>query len=120
MPSDPQFRPKPPRKRKASSATDNRDSFSKKVESHNEPVKSLSTWSKIKILIQIRNLINQTKTMTSWKSKVGGALVAIAPMLHGFLPDSWQWVSGAFLTIGGLLLAGGRDNNVSSEDAKAK
>jgi hypothetical protein len=57
---------------------------------------------------------------SSWKSKLGGVLIAIGPLIQHSAPPQWSWVGDACLTLGGILLAGGRDNSVSSETAGAK
>ena len=61
------------------------------------------------------------KTKSSWKTSLGGALVAFAPIAHVALPPAWQWVAAACLSIGGLIMGvSARDNNVSSEQAGIK
>lgn len=55
---------------------------------------------------------------TSWKTTLGGFLMAGGPALKGMLPAQWSWIGDALLAIGGLIVgASARDNNVSSEDA---
>ncbi len=60
------------------------------------------------------------KPKSSWKTSLGGVLLASAPVLHGVLPPDWQWVSAACLSIGGLIMGlAARDNDVTSEQAGA-
>lgn len=73
--------------------------------------------SKIKLALKTKSIL--TNPMTSWKMKLGGLLVALSTASH-LLPAGWEWLSGAMGTVGGLLLATGRDNNVTSEQAGAK
>lgn len=84
--------------------------------------KKLTILQLIKLEFTLRDIYNNTignMNITSWKIKLGGFLLALAPLAES-LPESWHWVSGACLSIGGLLLAAGRQNNVSSEEAGAK
>jgi len=61
------------------------------------------------------------KTKSSWKTTLGGSLLAAGPLLHPILPPDWQWVSAACMSIGGLIVGlAARDNNVSSEQAGIK
>lgn len=108
MPSDPQFRPKPHRSRvKGSQAT----------------VQKLSSLSKIRLVILANKTLNQITAMKthSWKTTLGGLLAGAAPFVKGMLPDGWQWVSDAMISIGALIIGlSARDNNVTSEEAGAK
>jgi hypothetical protein len=59
--------------------------------------------------------------MKSWKTTVGGALVALSAILSPVLPPEYSWVGPALLGIGGLILGGNaRDNKVTSEEVAAK
>lgn len=58
---------------------------------------------------------------SSWKTTVGGILLAAAPVAHSALPANYNWVGDALATIGALILGtSARDNNVTSEQAGAK
>ena len=86
------------------------------------PSTELSTWGKIKLLLKLKDIYNSTienMKITSWKSKLGGLLLGLAPIVKVNAPAAWQWVGDAMLTIGGFLLAGGRDNTTTSEDVGA-
>jgi len=57
----------------------------------------------------------------SWKTTLGGAILALGPVIkHSVTPDL-AWLGDAAMTLGALILgAAARDNNVSSEQAGAK
>jgi hypothetical protein len=58
---------------------------------------------------------------SSWKTSLGGILMAGGPVLKQMLPVQWSWIGDALLAIGGLIVgASSRDNNVTSEEAGAK
>jgi hypothetical protein len=58
---------------------------------------------------------------TSWKTTLGGILMAGGPALKAILPDQWNWIGDALLALGGLIVgASARDNSVTSEEAGAK
>lgn len=80
------------------------------------PQHRVSVITKVKAVIKTRNILMKN---ISWKSKLGGVMIALAPLAKQ-LPPQWHWVAEAMVTLGGTLLAFGRDNNVSSEDAGAK
>lgn len=88
------------------------------IESAGKPRK-MSVLTKIKLAVQLKRIIQNNTTMTSWKSKLGGILLALAAPALALLPHDYQWVSGALSTIGGILLAGGRDNTTTSEEVKS-
>ena len=82
-------------------------------------VAGLSTWQKIKLALKLKAIYNNTlgnMNITSWKSKVAGLLIALAPLVMNNVPAQWHWVGEAMVTLAGLLVMGGRDNNVSSQD----
>lgn len=60
-------------------------------------------------------------TVTSWRMKIGGALLAIGNVLAQLSSPWWIWkVGAAMISIGGILLGTGRTNTVpSSEVPKA-
>tara|TARA_R110000868_G_scaffold403880_1_gene681574 strand:- start:202 stop:540 length:339 start_codon:yes stop_codon:yes gene_type:complete len=69
----------------------------------------------------IKLAANKIMKKSSWKTTLGGLLMAGGPALKGMLPAQWDWIGDALLAIGGLIVgASARDNNVSSEDAGAK
>ena len=58
---------------------------------------------------------------SSWKTTVGGVLLAAGQAVPQLLPPTWHWLSATLTGIGGLIIgAAARDNNVSSEQAGAR
>ena len=67
----------------------------------------------IKIALKMKHL--------SWKTSLGGILIAAGPVLKEMLPPQWNWVGDALLVVGGLVMGTyARDNSVTSEEAGAK
>ena len=61
------------------------------------------------------------KNKSSWKTTLGGMLLAAAPVSAGLLPPQWHWVGDALAALGALILGGSaRDNGVTSEQAGAR
>lgn len=57
----------------------------------------------------------------SWKTTLGGILVAAGQFIPQALPPNWHWLSATLTGIGGLILgAAARDNGVTSEQAGVK
>lgn len=57
--------------------------------------------------------------MKSWKTTLGGLLLALGQVIA--FPEPWGWVNHALTAIGGLLMGtAARDNSVTSEEAGAK
>ena len=55
--------------------------------------------------------------MKSWKTTLGGILLALGTPLAGLVEESWvKYVGIGMITLGGLLMSQARDHNVSSED----
>lgn len=81
-----------------------------------------STLGKIRAVLKARSEIkNIMKTKLSWKTTLGGILMALGQAVPAILPDAWDWLGGALTGLGGVILGGAaRDNNVTSEEAGAK
>lgn len=59
--------------------------------------------------------------MKSWKTTLGGILVAAGQLLTSILPPNYAWVSTTLTGLGALILGGfARDNKVSTAEARAK
>jgi len=59
--------------------------------------------------------------MKSWKTTLGGLLVALGQGLPQVLPAEWQWVGSMLTGIGGLLLGvAARDHGATPEPAVVK
>ena len=60
--------------------------------------------------------------MKSWKTTLGGILLALGTPLAGLVEESWvKYVGIGLMTLGGLLVGvQARDHNVSSEDEGVK
>ena len=56
------------------------------------------------------------KTTTSWKTTLGGVLMAAAPVAANVLPPAWHWVGDALAAIGALVLgASAKDSTAVAE-----
>ena len=61
------------------------------------------------------------KTKSSWKTTVGGILLAIAPVATHAIPPQFSWISELLAAVGALVLGGSaRDHDVSSAAAGVK
>ncbi|NBU84164.1 MAG: hypothetical protein EBS21_06105 [Sphingomonadaceae bacterium] len=59
--------------------------------------------------------------MKSWKTTLGGILVAAGQLLAPSLPPNYTWVSATLTGLGGLILGvSARDNKVSTAEARSK
>lgn len=57
--------------------------------------------------------------MKSWKTSLGGLLIAAGQFLQPALPPDLQWISTTCTGLGALLLGlSARDNKVSTEQAR--
>lgn len=80
----------------------------------------MSLIDKARLLFALNKLLKNA-SMKSWKTTLGGILMAVAPYASKLLPEEWHWVQEAILSIGALILGGAaRDNSVSSASVGAK
>jgi len=57
----------------------------------------------------------------SWKTTLGGAVLALSPVIKQAVKPEYAWLGDAAMTLGALILgAAARDNNVTSEQAGAR
>lgn len=57
----------------------------------------------------------------SWKTTIGGILVAAGQFAPQLLPPGWEWLASTLTGLGGLIMGlAARDNGVTSEAAGAK
>jgi hypothetical protein len=82
-----------------------------------EPIRKPSIIDKVTLLYRTTRII-RTMKKSSWKTTVGGLLIAAGQAVPSLLPAAWHWLSGTFTGLGGIVLGmAARDNNVSSEAA---
>jgi len=59
--------------------------------------------------------------MKSWKTTIGGLLIAGGQLSASALPPHLLWISATLTGIGGLILGvSARDNKVSTEQARSQ
>lgn len=86
------------------------------------PPNTFGLSDKLRLLKQTLKLKHELENhMKSWKTTLGGILAGLGPVSKNMLPDAWDWIGDALLSIGSLLIGmAARDNKVTSEDAGAK
>lgn len=102
-----------------------REASGKRVSEHLQPViqsagppKKISLIGKVKVGIQIINIIKRHSMTKSWKTTLGGIVMALGPVAKSILPVEYAWAGDALLSLGAFLLgASARDNGVSSQAA---
>ena len=81
------------------------------------PSRPPSLIDKVRLVYRTTRII-RTMKKSSWKTTVGGLLIAAGQAVPSLLPPAWHWLSGTFTGLGGIVLGmAARDNNVSSEAA---
>lgn len=102
-----------------------REASGKKVSEHIQPVlqsagppKKIGLIGKVKVGLQIVNIIKHHSMTKSWKTTLGGIVMALGPVAKSLVPGEYAWVGDALLSLGAFLLgASARDNGVSSQAA---
>jgi len=76
------------------------------------PSRQPSLIDKVRLLYRIRTLIKQAP-MKSWKTTLGGLLIAAGQAVPSILPPAWHWLQGTLTGVGALVMGAAAQDSSS-------